>query len=203
MTKNCYWKTGKGQRERGGRGLTVKGRDVNHAYITYTQQFLHTHHASTGPFFCLFQYHIIRNNHNWVKNCRKHFSFKKKRGHATKWVITLNAIKKKEEEEYSWSHTENSWQTSHTFWAINISEKPVKALAFLSHGSVTALSAKVPPPLLLFWSKHGVNRIPWRVWWAGQECTTLHTNWSQSREKYWQATVATGLGQPHCSHSRL
>lgn len=46
----------------GGGGLTVKGRDVKHAYITYTQQFLHTHHASTGPFFCLFRYHIIRNN---------------------------------------------------------------------------------------------------------------------------------------------
>lgn len=43
-------------------------------------------------------------------------------------------------------------------------------------------------------SKHGVNRILQRVWWSGQECTALHTNWSQSRERYWQAT---GLGQTH------
>lgn len=65
---------------------------------------------------------------------------------------------------YSWSRTENSWQTSHTFLGHHISEMLGKALAFPSHGSVTAFTAKVaffsleynpPPPLFFFktWRK--------------------------------------------------
>lgn len=163
-------------------------------------------------FFCLFQYHIIRNNnHNWVKNCRKHFSFKKKRGQATKWVITLNAIKKEEEEEYSWSHAENSRQTSHTFWATNVSEKPVKALAFLSHGSVTALSEKVapfslhdPPPtpsfiLVKTWRKQ--NPMESVVGWP-------RVHYTAHKLESIQGEILAGNsgyrpGRPHCSHSRL
>lgn len=129
-------------------------------------------------FFFLNQHHIIRNNnHKWVKNCRRQIPSKnknkKKKRNSTKWVAILNAIK---HTLYSWSHTKNSWQTSDTFWAIaslwdagrSISISiPWVCESLYSEDAFSSLDYKP------HFSKHGVNRIPWRVWWAGQECTEL------------------------------
>lgn len=104
-----------------------------HAYTTHTR----THNSFYTVvmlqwdlvlvfFFSLFQHHVIRNNHKWVKNCRFLQKKKKEREETEQNGLSLNAIKK-----YSWSHTHH-----------HISETLGKALAFPSHGSVLA-TAKV------------------------------------------------------------
>jgi len=127
--------------------------------------------------FFLFQHQVFRNNyHNWVKDCGGKIPSKKKKKkkNSAHCVSIVNAIK-------------STRKASDTLWAINIYEKPGKALAYPSPGPVTAIAAKLPAlPLDYkphFFSKHGVNRIPRRVRRAGQESRARHTSWSPSRER--------------------
>lgn len=157
-----------------------------HAYTTYTQQFLHSHHASTGPhvslFFCFYYFSVTlleTTTTSGSKTAEGRFLQKKQKEKLNKMGYHSKCNKK-----YSWSHAENSWQTSHTFWGHHISETLGKALAFPSHGSVTAFTAKAAFSSLDYkphFSKHGVNRIPWRVWRAGQECTAHKLEWIQGK----------------------
>lgn len=61
-------------------------------------------------FLCIFQYHIVRNNiHKWVQICI--FIQRRKKRTLNKMGCYSKCTRK-----YSWSHTEISWQTSHTFF---------------------------------------------------------------------------------------
>lgn len=93
------------------------------------------------------------------------------------------------------------------FWGHQISEKLGKALAFPSHGRVTAFTAKVLLSRLqtgfFFFLKTRCKQNAMESV-AGPAKSALHTNWRRSRERCWQAAVATGPGQTHrpdCSHS--
>lgn len=113
---------------------------------------------------------------------------------STKWVITLNAIKS------NLGATLKIHDILHTLFGPSHLRDAGQSISISIPWVCDSLYSEVAFSSLDYkphFSKHGVNRIPWRVWRAGQESTALHKNWSQSREKYWQATVATGLGQTH------
>lgn len=187
---------------------TPRLRCTIHTHTQHTQQFLQSHHASTGPHvslfcFCLFQHHIIRNNnHKWVKNCRRQIPSKKRKLNKMGYHSKCN----KKYSIFLEPHWKFMTDITHFFGPSHLRDAGQSISICLPrvcdslHSEVAISSLDYKP----HFSKHGVNRIPWRAWRAGQECTALHTNWSWSRERYWQATVATGLGQTHrpdCSHS--
>lgn len=133
---------------------------------------------------------------------------KKWRESSTNWVSILNAIKKKS-TLYSQSNTEKIHDRLQTLfgpshlWDAGQSISISIPWVYNSLHNKVAFSLDYKPPYFFF-SKHGVNRIPWRVSKAGQECTAQKLIHREAERDSWQATVATALGRTHranCSHS--
>lgn len=137
------------------------------------------------------------------------FKIKKKNGgreSSTNWVSILNAIKKS--TLYSQSNTEKIHDRLQTLFGPSHLWDAGQSISISIPWVCNSLHNKVAFSLdykpHFFFSKHGVNRIPWRVSKAGQECTAQKLIHRETERASWQATVATALGQTcraNCSHS--
>lgn len=177
----------------------------------HTHNGFYSHHASKGPCdSCFFPYFSITYQKlPQVGQKQNVDSFKKKkngeRAQQTGFPFKRN---KKKSTLYSQSNTEkihDRLQTlfgpSHLWDAGQSISISIPWVCNSLHNKV-AFSLDYKPPY--FFSKHGVNRIPWRVSKAGQECTAQKLIHREAERDSWQATVATALGQTrraNCSHS--